>query len=210
MLGAIVLAGGPSSRFGRNKALIKLDERPIIAHVLSVCQMIVTRIIIVLGRDDSLDPYIDLPLKKVELVKDSAQNPNPLNGLATGFEHMDKKYSLVLPCDTPFVRSEILRFLAKEALGYDAAVPIWPNGNIEPLHAVYKVESVRQFLPKVLEDKNSRVSKLISELDAVKFVKTEEIRQFDSRLACFLNINNPQDLAKAKKMLMPITPLITA
>lgn len=210
MRGAIVLAGGPSSRFERNKALVELGHKPLIRYVIDACQTVVDRIAVAIAEDDDSEAYARVLPAHVELVRDVGKYKNPLNGMASGMEKLDAAYSVVLPCDTPFIRSEILEFLFEKASGFDAAIPVWPNDYIEPLHAVYKIEAVREALPRIIQDRNSRVSSLIRELASVKYVRTEEIKQFDRRLTCFLNINSLQDLELARASLVgPATVQIT-
>jgi len=209
MLGAIILAGGPSSRFGRNKAFIGLNGKPLLRYVADECRTVAERIIVAIGKDDSPAAYTSILPSTVEVIRDSKRHKNPLNGIASGIRQLDATYSLVLPCDTPLVKREILQLLTKEASGSDAAVPLWPNGFIEPLHAVYRVEATRRALERIMKNSNSSVSSLASALDTVRYVGTEEIRKLDRRLGCFFNINSFLDLKLAKNMLEPVTTSIT-
>ncbi len=201
MSAAIILAGGPSSRFGRNKALVELGHKPLISYVVDACQAVVDSIIVAISGDDDTEAYVAALPTNVELVKDAGRYRNPLNGMASGMEKLDATYSVVLACDTPFIRSEVLKFLFEKVSGFNVAIPRWPNGYIEPLHAVYKIEAVREALPCIMKDRNARISSLINELDSVRYVRTDEIKRFDPHLTCFLNINSLQDLELARTSL---------
>jgi molybdopterin-guanine dinucleotide biosynthesis protein A len=134
----------------------------------------------------------------VGLVKDTGEYRNPLNGLASGITVLDSEFSVVLACDTPFITGRVLKLLFKKADGFDAAVPRWPNGYIEPLHSVYRNKSVKEALPRIMEDENAGVSGLVRALPSVRYVRLEEIRSVDPNLACFLNVNTLQDLECAR------------
>lgn len=202
MLGAIVLAGGPSSRFGRkNKALIEFGGKPLVRHVVDQCRLVAQEIIVTIGKDERPESYVKALPSKVRLVKDTGEPKSPLNGIAAGIWQLDTAYCLIVPCDTPFVGSNILALLSEKKSGFDLVVPLWPNGYIEPLHAVCRVESTRRVLPQVLKNPGSRVADFIFALDSVRYVSTEEMRKLDPDLRCFLNINSPQDLELAENTL---------
>ena len=201
MLGAIVLAGGPSSRLGKNKAMIEFKGKPLLRHVVDQCISIAAKVVVVIGREDAPEHYSRILPQNVELAMDISRHKNPVNGIASGVEHLNTTYTLVLPCDTPFVRSDVLRFLFEKAHGYDAVVPLWPNGHIEPLHAIYKLEPTRCALQEVFGDENPRVSNLIERLEKVRYIDTEEIKELDPLLACFMNINSLHELELAEEIL---------
>lgn len=200
MVGAIVLAGGLSSRYGKNKALIELNGKPLVRYVVDACQTVAGRIITVIGKDNDPRSYMCVLPPNVELISERERRNNPLNGIAAGIEELDTTYTLVLACDMPFIKSKILELLLARATGFDATVPIWPNGYLEPLHSVYRVEAIRQVLPSILQNKNSRVSDLIHSFDT-RYVETEEIRKYDPHLMCFFNVNDFEGLKIAQSML---------
>ncbi|MEM3429811.1 MAG: NTP transferase domain-containing protein, partial [Candidatus Bathyarchaeia archaeon] len=115
----------------------------------------------------------------------------------TGITVLNAEYCLVLPCDTPYIKHGVLDILFREADGYDSAIPIWPNGYIEPLIAVYKVEPTVEALRLVSVDKNSKVERLISLLERVRYVDINRFISLDPYLRSFLNINRPSDLTSA-------------
>jgi molybdopterin-guanine dinucleotide biosynthesis protein A len=208
MLGAIVLAGGLSSRYGKNKALIELNGKPLVRYVVDSCQTVAGRIITVIGKDSDPQSYRCILPSNVELISERERRNNPLNGIAAGIEGLDTTYTLVLACDMPFIKSKILELLLARATGFDAAVPVWPNGYLEPLHSVYSVEAIRRVLPSILKNKNSRVSDLIHSFETIRYVETEEIRKYDPQMMCFFNVNDFEGLKIAKSMLEFVTTSI--
>ncbi|MBS7623010.1 molybdenum cofactor guanylyltransferase [Candidatus Bathyarchaeota archaeon] len=198
MLGAIILAGGTSSRFGRSKALAELGNKPLIRHVIDPCLAVVDSVIVVVSGCEDATAYASILPAEVGLVKDTGEHRNPLHGLASGITGLDSEYTVVLACDTPFITVKVLELLFKKAVGFDAAVPRWPNDYIEPLHSVYRNRAVKEALPRITGDENTGVSGLVNALHSVRYVRLEEIRSVDPNLACFLNINTLQDLERAR------------
>lgn len=87
------------------------------------------------------------------------------------------------------------------ARGADAAIPQWPNGYIEPLHAVYKVSPALSAAEKAMGEGRLTIRAMIAGLGKVVYVGTDELRRFDPELSTFFNINSQKDLRTAVKML---------
>lgn len=200
MLGALVLAGGESRRMGRNKALIKFGDKPLLLHVVEKVMTMACEINVVVGKNDELDDYGAILPSSVKILRDSISSKGPLVGILTGMEKMRSEYVLVLPCDSPFVKRDVLKHLVRVSRGADAAIPQWPNGNIEPLHAVYKISSSFYAAKAALRKKEQFVIDMIKRLDRVIYVSTDELRRFDQNLVTFFNINSQEDLRTAKML----------
>jgi len=157
--------------------------------------------VITIGRGDRVEDYQDFLSSGVIVVRDEQLLQSPLIGMLTGLRRVKSDYALVLPCDLPFVNEPIVRLLFKRASGYEASVPKWPNGNIEPLHSVYDVSSAELAAEETIRSGQLKVSRMIERLERVVYVDTRELRTLDKDLLTFFNINARQDLRKAKRIL---------
>ena len=104
---AVILAGGNSKRFGKDKALLELLGRPLISHVLDRIAEVTEETIVVAGSQSQLDQYSKFLPSTVKVVKDSYNIQSPLAGALTGFQHAKGKYTLMLACDTPFISKKV-------------------------------------------------------------------------------------------------------
>jgi molybdopterin-guanine dinucleotide biosynthesis protein A len=195
--GGLVLAGGMSTRFGSNKALAKLEGKPLIAHVVDLALHVADEVVVAIGRESSTVVYRKLLPKSVTVVKDRLRAKSPLVGILTGLQVMKSGYSLVLSCDTPFVKDDVLKLLFKRAAHSDAAIPKWANGDIEPLQSVYKVKSVIPAARLALHRQEFRVVDMIKRLNRVTYVPVRDIKRMDSDLMTFFNVNTQSDLRRA-------------
>jgi len=195
--GGLVLAGGMSTRFGSNKALAKLEGKPLIAHVVDLVLHVADEVVVAIGRESSTVVYRKLLPKSVTVVKDRLRAKSPLVGILTGLQVMKSGYSMVLSCDTPFVKDDVLKLLFKRAVHSDAAIPKWANGDIEPLQSVYKVKSVIPAARLALHRQEFRVVDMIKRLNRVTYVPVRDIKRMDSDLMTFFNINTQSDLRRA-------------
>lgn len=205
-MAAIVLAGGGGRRLGRPKPLVRLEGRPLIGYVLEAVLETVERVVVVVSRDISSEVEEELP-RGVEVVEDMQEGRGPLMGLYTGFRALKSRYALVLPCDSPFLNIDLLRHLLDRAEGFDAAVPRWPNGYLEPLHSAYRVETSLRACRGALETGRSNVRGLLEGLNKVLYISTESLRAYDPKLHTFYNINTPEDLEMAERILRDLRPL---
>lgn len=189
MRSCIVLAGGYSRRFRRLKPLTPLRGKHLIAHVLEGLTPLVDRILVVVKE---VNPRLRSILDSygVEICGDLLPTQAPLVGLLTGFNHMKDIYTLVSPCDSPFVDPRIVDRLFEEALGFDAAVPMWANGYIEPLHSVYRVSSCLEASRSSVSEGRLSVRSMIARLSKVNYVKAEAL----GNPKHFLNINTYEKL----------------
>jgi len=200
MWGTLILAGGKSGRMKENKALIKLGDKPLLLHVTERTRGLTQETVVVIGKNDDLADYESFLSPSVTVLRDIVKGMGPLAGILTGMQNMRSEYAVVLPCDSPFIKREVLTHLFKMAQGTDAAIPRWPNGNIEPLHAVYRVSAAIPAAKAALERWELLILDMIKRLGKVVYVDTEEIRKIDEELVTFFNINTQEDLTVAEKL----------
>jgi molybdopterin-guanine dinucleotide biosynthesis protein A len=170
---AVILAGGFSKRFGREKGLTELLGKPLIDYVLA----------------------------KVSGVVDELEIQSPLIGALTGFKHAHGDYSILLPCDTPFLSSQIISTLLHMCINRHAVIPQWPNGYLEPLQAAYHTKSALTATEATVKCGELDLRSMISRLGKVKYVSTLVLRQLDPKLLTFFNVNTVEDLRKAESIL---------
>jgi len=199
-MAAVILAGGGGRRLGKPKPVVEIHGKPLIAYVLEAAMEIVDEIIIVAGVGASKALKALIP-KEVELLEDLERGLGPLMGIYTGLRAVRKLYALILPCDAPLLNVDILRYLLEVVRGYDAAVPRWPNGYLEPLHAAYRVEAALRAAEKALEEGRLEVRGLLERLDRVLYISTEELRNLDPELHTFYNINTLEELERIEEIM---------
>jgi molybdopterin-guanine dinucleotide biosynthesis protein A len=198
---AIVLAGGYSSRFGEDKGLVKLAGKPLLSYVVDAVRGAVDEVVVVTSSTDRTQKYRLLVHGDVRFAVDSRESEGPLIGALTGFGVALGKYALVLPFDTPFVSKEVAALLFDLCVGRSAVIPRWPNGQIEPLHAVYEVNEAKATAEAALAGGRLDMRGMIERLRRVRFVSTLVVMGIDPELQTFFNINTPSDLTKAEAII---------
>jgi molybdenum cofactor guanylyltransferase len=186
---SIILAGGKSTRLGRNKILEKVGNLNLLERVISRLVDFDNNIYIVVAE------YSDLPdlsrYSRIKIVKDIIPGKGSLGGLYTGLTASKTAYNLVSACDMPFINLDLFRYLISQAENYDAVVPVI-NNIAEPLYAVYSRKCIAsiQFL---MEQNRLSILELFPMIN-INYINTDRIDDFDSRHLSFFNINNESDL----------------
>lgn len=198
---AIILAGGSSNRFGQDKGLVPLANKPLIEHVLDrVCGIVDEKLIIVSSKIQ-VERYLKVVDPSVKVLVDTADLCGPLLGALTGFEEACGEYSVLLPCDTPLVSRDVLLLLQELCINRNAVVPRWPSGYTEPLQAVYRTRTALEAARNALCEAKLNVQAMVDKLRSVRYVSTLVLEQLDPELKTFFNINTPADLKKTELML---------
>lgn len=132
MLSGLVLAGGRSSRMGRDKALLALpDGRTLLQRQIDVLRAAGAATVNV-----STGPGREFPLTGAGAIPDDLPDAGPLAGIAAGLRAAPEGLMLVLAVDMPAVGEVHLRHLVRLATAACGVVPVL-GGHCEPLVAVY-------------------------------------------------------------------------
>lgn len=196
MLSAVVLAGGMATRMGLDKGLMVIGQKPMFLHVVDAVSAL-TRDIVVSAGHGRCREYETLA-RGYKVVEDRRAGLGPLEGLSNGLRQVRGDYAIVVPCDTPLVRAELLRLLACRADGRDGAVPI-VGGHLEPLVAVYRRTCADRFEHE-LGLGVRRVGAALEGLDLC-LLSEEELRGADPDLQSLMNVNSPEDLDHIRTLL---------
>lgn len=191
---ALILAGGKGTRLGeQEKALLTLKDKTFLGKTVDVLRPVVDEVIISI-RDQSQQKIFSGFVKDVIFTCDKYQGKGPLAGILEGMRKASGNYIFVVACDMPFLQHDVIDLLFKEAVGHDAAVPIWEDGRKEPLHAVYNREQLISVVERSILMADHRVLATVSQLHDVRYISVEMIRLMDRELMSFININTPLDL----------------
>ena len=186
-----IIAGGQSRRMGRDKAFVELGGKAMIEHVIERSAD--------LGQSETLlitnrpDDYRHLGL---EMYADVHPDKGSLGGIYTALMKAGKADVLVLACDMPFIKPDLLRFMILQMdEATDIVVPR-VDGYPQGLHAIYK----KTCLPPIAEQLNQNRLKIIRFYDRmrVRYLDEADYAAYDTDGLCFSNLNTPAEMAAAE------------
>lgn len=183
----LIVAGGASRRFGRDKARHPIDGIPMIARVYSALAAVANPVVVSVGMSDA--SYADVLPEDIEHVHDRHADAGPLAGLDAGFHALDSVWVLVAACDMPYVTADGFRsLLPAHSEPADAIVGGSPDGQRHPLFACYRRTPTLQAIDQCLLGNTYALHALLDRL-AVREVPVS------SRIV--RNVNHPHDLGDA-------------
>jgi molybdopterin-guanine dinucleotide biosynthesis protein A len=186
----IILAGGKSTRLGRNKVVEKIGNHSLIERVVTRLSSLKTDLIIVAAKESSIPQLINYPgLKRIN---DIYPGRGSLGGVYTGLIVSETLFNLVVACDMPFLNLDLLRYMISLAEGYDVVIPKTKNDILEPLHAVYSKNCISAIDMLIERDRFSILE--LFPLVKVRYLEKAEVERFDPEHLSFFNINTEADL----------------
>lgn len=197
---AFILIGGRSTRLGTDKAFVEFGGETLALRAARVI-------------DEALDPKHVAFVTSDEyqfnaklvfglsgpVVADIKPGFGAWSGLDTALGYAQSEWILVLACDLPFISVELLRLLVAVAGDdNDAVVPRQPDGRLQPLCALYRVNTVRTIVDSVLTGRASvpPLNTIFSDL-RTRIVGVDEYGSLPNADKFFLNVNTAIDLANA-------------
>jgi molybdopterin-guanine dinucleotide biosynthesis protein A len=185
-IAGVILAGGRSSRMGKDKAMLEVGGMTLFDRVLQMMRGLFDEILIAEDRNNLIRPGIGC---HTDLYTGSS-----LGGLYTGLMRSSRDMVFVCPCDMPFPNMAIAQFIAAQDPEYDVVVPKTPKGT-ESLFARYHKRCL-PFMKDMLERGEFRIANFYP-LARMRYVDASELPPWWQ--ISFLNINTPEEYRRIKE-----------
>ncbi|HKB06810.1 MAG TPA: molybdenum cofactor guanylyltransferase [Candidatus Polarisedimenticolia bacterium] len=199
MWSGLVFAGGESRRMGRDKALLTIAGRTLLERAVATIREAGGAPLVLGPRREGAG------LERVRFIDETADGGmriGPLGALRHGLRACETRVAVALACDLPLVPSRFLAFLAGEAASHTAVVPR-ARGELQVLAAAY-TRSCLEAIERRVESGRLSVHGFLDEVDA-RLIESEELALFGGE-PIFLNVNSPEDLVTASRILAESRP----
>ena len=180
-----VLAGGRSSRMGLDKALLPHRGATLLKNLAEVVYQAAGSVSLI--GDPARYARLGYPV-----YADRIPGCGPCGGIATALSISPEAWNVIVACDMPGVTAKALSTLLEHAAGArgKCIVPIGPDGQPEPLCAVYHADCLPA-LERALREKRLKMKDLLPDLQPVLVSGLDP--------ACFVNVNTPADWAEIQE-----------
>jgi len=186
-----VLAGGRSSRMGRDKALLTLGGEPLVQRAVGKLSEVCAEVAIAGGTEELM--------RFDRVIPDRFPGYGPLGGIVSALEQSPAEWNLFLSVDAPFVPVSCLKTLLLMAAGFSGvAVIARADDRMQPLCAVYS----RKALTILEQELAAGRWKVLSAIEAAGDVKVMDFE--DARW--FANLNTPEEFAEAERQVDGLHP----
>jgi molybdenum cofactor guanylyltransferase len=191
---AIILNNSDTTNLEQDKALIELNGKPLIKHIVSSIEPIVDEIIVVANSQESLEKYLEVLGPHVQIIVND-ESSGLLSDALKGFEAAKNKFTLLLPSNTPFVSLDIVDLLFELCHSRSAAIPRSPDQEVELLHAVYNTKIAIEAARIALNERGKTdLLDMVENMGGVRYVSTLVIQELDPELKMFRKVNRSVDL----------------
>ena len=193
---AVVLAGGKSKRFGRDKSQVKLGNKILIDYILSEIIDLYKDILIVTN-----EPIKFLNSDKISITSDIKKGLGPLGGVFSAMRwakdnRKNYKWISTFPIDTPFFKKEhLIKFNKKINLDKSNLFFMKSKNTRHNIFGLWSLELFEKL--ELALNKGDRKVELWANEIGVKTIDFEHENNNDP----FFNINTEEDLENAKKIL---------
>lgn len=181
----VILAGGKSTRYGRNKAFACIDGVPLIERVIQVMKAVFADLLLITNTPREY-AHLGLPM-----VEDLIKGLGPLGGIYTGLNSISGSAGFFVACDMPFLNPSLIGRIVALRADSDAVVPRVGKW-VEPLHALY-AKSCLAAIEELIRSGNIQILQFFLKV-RIRYVEEELMRAFDPQLRCLANVNRPEDL----------------
>jgi molybdopterin-guanine dinucleotide biosynthesis protein A len=183
-----VLAGGKSTRMGKDKAFLEFKGRILLARALELAAGAGQEVRIV-GDPRKFAAF-------GQLIEDIYRERGPLGGIHAALKSSSTELNLILAVDLPFMQSNFLKYLISVARETRAWVTV-PRGSdgLQPLCAVYRREFAKIAEQSLAQGKN-KIDALFDEADT-KILAPEELSEAGFSGQMFRNLNTPEEFDEA-------------
>jgi len=175
-----------------DKAWLELGGRPMIEHVIAALAPVTSRLAIIAN-----SPVYDR--LGYPVFADLNTGIGPLEAIRTALSNALTSRVVLVGCDLPFVTADLFKRLLSISGNQQATVPVYADGKLEPLCAVYCREALA-VVTNLISRGERKVSRLLDRVPT-RLVPIEELRDLKGSELFFQNINTPEDYAQARATL---------
>lgn len=165
---------------GTDKGFLNFDGKTFVLHSLAALKPLVSKSLLIANHRNY--DIFDIPR-----VEDLIKNAGPLAGIYTGLHYSETDYNLVLSCDIPLVKTEVLEELIKVQDPEADVVQIVSNGRQMPLIALYHKRCENLFY-RLLQQNERRLHKALDHCKVKNVFLNPDQEIFTE------NINTPEEL----------------
>lgn len=180
-ISGFILAGGKSVRMGTDKALLLIEDEPLMQRMISLIQQNCERNYIS-GQNK------DYSVFNLEMVPDLISGIGPIAGIYSALKHSKTEWNLLVSVDTPFLNNELLELLISSQGEFDCVIPQHTNG-VEPLAGLYHKRIISE-IEEMIKNGDYKLMNLLSRLNT-RYLDCNPLIKKHPRL--FMNLNRMED-----------------
>jgi molybdopterin-guanine dinucleotide biosynthesis protein A len=195
----IILAGGQSSRMGRDKALITVEGIPLLQRTCEIALQCASQVFVVTSSTRNYSKVVPDRCYVIQerLLPGESKPQGPLIGFTQGLIQIETEWVLLLACDLPRLNKTILQRWGEQLIGIDGAIALLPQGEKgwEPLCGFYQTACLAS-LTQFIDQGGRSLQAWLAEVPVEAIQFSTELDKNCQERAMLFNCNTPEDLWK--------------
>jgi molybdenum cofactor guanylyltransferase len=188
-IAAIVLAGGRSSRFGRDKLAEPFAGRPLLDHAIAAVSSFTDEVLVIVAPDAT--PTVSVG---VRLIHDAQAFEGPLAGVVAGLAATEADVVVIVAGDSPTIVPGVLDLLARAIMTTDATAARLEVGEDRPPLPMAVRRSAAWTVADALFATGERRLRALPEALHERSIPEVDWRRVDPAGATLRDIDSPADL----------------
>ncbi|MGA1974207.1 MAG: molybdenum cofactor guanylyltransferase [Conexivisphaerales archaeon] len=198
---ALILAGGLSSRMGQEKATLMIKSRPLISWAYDAANRFTNHIYISSHDESMTNRFRPLLPADVVFIADLYDGPRSvLLALLSSFQSIKEEYIIVFPVDSPLIRPNLMAEMVSKSKEFDLVIPVWPDGKLEAIHAVYDREATLPVIRDLWHSRTLELWQIAKHAKKTLFISTERLAELDPGLVSLLDADTPDEFETLKSV----------
>lgn len=200
MRSASILVRETSNQFKQDRALLEINNKLLVQYVAERVSNSVEKVILGVKNEVQAEKILS-NVPEVDYIAYAPENKYSIpSGFFSTLNNSPKGLNLLIGCDMPLIKPEVIDYLFESIDEHDAIIPRYDNGGLEYLLGVYRVKETRLALKRALKNKKKDLQEALDSLD-VKYVAVEKLRKIDKNLSSLKKLNCQEKLQKASEKL---------
>jgi len=175
----ILLAGGKSSRMGKDKAFMKYGDRFLYEYSLSVLSFFSGDILL-------SSSNLNFNNAGYRIIPDEIIGIGPIGGIYSCLSKIKNESAIVLSCDLPLISTDLVSRLINNSGSFEITIALNHKNQPEPLIGIYSA-SIIPLLKRRIDAGQYKMLELFSE------ARTNFVSMTDFPPEVFSNLNKPDD-----------------
>ncbi|MGR9115783.1 MAG: molybdenum cofactor guanylyltransferase MobA [Gammaproteobacteria bacterium] len=181
----VILAGGLARRMhNQDKGLLLFHGRPMVSYAIAAMEPLVSGVLVNANRNKEVYAQFGWPV----VADQNANFEGPLAGILAAMEFADTEILLVMPCDSPLIKTVHLEKMLAARSESDADIAVAFDG--ERLHPVFLVIKTRlkSSLQEYLASGQRKIDRWLGKHATIKV-------DFSGEPEVFVNVNTLTELS---------------
>ncbi len=201
---AVLIADSNFTSLSTDKNLLQIYGESILQITYHRIKELFDKVLVVVGSFDQQPIYARQTGDDV--LVNLNKSGNELTAVLTALEACAKipgtEFVFLARANMPLIDKKVVGLvLGKQNTDASAIIPLHANGNVETMHALYRIKPALRAFERAANDDKKTVAESLNYLEKIAYIPVSEVIRVDPQLQSFFRVESEIDFQKAKSKL---------